>query len=393
MKMKSEIFDSYVKQAKQDGWIDEGRIATDEDPRRGSDTLSDIEILYGVKPNGEEKPIVEQAHPEPCIIAPSYDKLNGLVENEQERQNIMVGIINKAPQAKLTQHKYAAEVLRDELVRIGFKMDNKKQESLAKMADSCLEKLSFFPALLLSPWLWAGVAGLYTVISQNINFSQGLRQDAEKAITEINEAVEDYPQLSKDVQPLLILINRVKNNCAKVADYMSQLIRNFPPESKDPKENAQTAAEFIKSNSDQDMLSILDSYKKDTERLMSIIPAHITNLKNRLQEYDSTGSDFLELGKRLFRYVVPTDMEDAWEALETLMESLSKEPSKAEAMIAQINSLRHQTSQLPEGNSFMDQMPKTPKPAPFAAPKLQPQETLVKQPADEVDELNKALEV
>lgn len=148
----SDIFNEYAKIAIKKGLIKNAeeskelkKYKDDSYPRAGSDTIEIIESLYGVKP---EKPksqeykdnIMEVAHPNKVILAPSYDKINGLVENNIERQRIMINIVNKPPNGYLTQHKYAAELAKS-LMQIANDMDNRNIEPLRKLADTCIEQL------------------------------------------------------------------------------------------------------------------------------------------------------------------------------------------------------------------------------------------------------------
>lgn len=150
-RMKSEIFEQYAEIADKVGLT---KLAEDsaelkkykDDPeaRVGSDDISTIEALYGVKPEGQEYEfnIMEQAHPNSVVIAPSYDKLNGLVENNIERNKIMTNITLTDPTGNHTNHKYAEQELLLELVRVANEMDARNKEELFKLADSCLIDLS-----------------------------------------------------------------------------------------------------------------------------------------------------------------------------------------------------------------------------------------------------------
>jgi hypothetical protein len=144
---KSEIFDLYIKESEKEGLIKTADALSDykndSKPRAGSDDISTIEALYGVKPEGQdyEFNIVEKAHPKAVIVAPAYDKLNALVENINERHNIMVNIVNKPATGIISHHKYAKTQLLSALVRIANDMDNRDCEELRALADNCIEKL------------------------------------------------------------------------------------------------------------------------------------------------------------------------------------------------------------------------------------------------------------
>lgn len=107
--------------------------------------IKEIEALYNVKP---EKPkdmeytsnISEVAHKTPVVLFQSHDKINSLVENINERQNIMVNILRKVPNGHLTNKRYAQD-LGMSLIRIANDMDNQNKEELRVLADVCANQL------------------------------------------------------------------------------------------------------------------------------------------------------------------------------------------------------------------------------------------------------------
>ena len=119
--MRSEIFDNYVKIAEEKGIVskdapEKAKKILEETGRADSRSIKDIEKLYGVKNDTlksmeYKRNIIEDAHPDSIVIAPSYDKLNGLVENNNERQDIMLRLVNKMPNGQLDNHKYAQKDL------------------------------------------------------------------------------------------------------------------------------------------------------------------------------------------------------------------------------------------------------------------------------------------
>lgn len=159
----SDIFDSYAKIAEEKGLIS---LADDEVssqpgapkesakmkkykkspyPRMGSDDLSTIEALYGVKPDNSIKyefNIMEAAHPKPVVVSRSYDKMNGLVENNIERGNIMANIALKPNSGNLDTNKYAKKELLMQLVRLANDLDNSNHQDLRVIADACIEGIS-----------------------------------------------------------------------------------------------------------------------------------------------------------------------------------------------------------------------------------------------------------
>lgn len=148
----SDIFERFAKIALDKGLItkaspEELKKKLEENPRMDSLDISAIEALYGVKPDlpkdmQYKKNIVEDAHPESVVVSPSHDKINGLVENINERQNILLRIVNKSPNGHAMQRKYAEKELLLSLVRIANDLDNTGKEELRKLADVCLEQTS-----------------------------------------------------------------------------------------------------------------------------------------------------------------------------------------------------------------------------------------------------------
>lgn len=159
---RSEIFDKYAQIAEEKGLVS---LAEEESssqpqkpkesgkmkkykkspyPRMGSDSLEAIEALYGVKPDNSieyENNIMEAAHPKPVVISPSYDKINGLVENNIERGNIMSYIALKPTDGNATYHKYAKKDLVLQLVRIANDLDNNNVDDLRALADDCIAEI------------------------------------------------------------------------------------------------------------------------------------------------------------------------------------------------------------------------------------------------------------
>lgn len=147
----SDIFNAYAKIAEEQGLVSTSEVESDKskkilekNPRTDSLTQERIAKLYNVvtdapKDMGYKRNMGEVAHKEPVVIAPAYDKLNALVESDNERQDILLHIVNKRTNGLLTQHKYAQDELIRTLVKIANHMDNIDQTDITKLADECLE--------------------------------------------------------------------------------------------------------------------------------------------------------------------------------------------------------------------------------------------------------------
>lgn len=198
---KSEIFESFVKIAQEKGMISndssEAKKKLEQTSRADSLSLSDIEALYGVKPDSPksmeyEHNIMEVAHPNSLVISPSYDKLNGLVENNIERQNILLHIVMKTPDGLSTQRKYAEKELILSLVRLANDLDNQNKEKLRVLADACLEQVSHKSlkkegAAQLVVALIAGTIGAIYAHQHLPNVDKGLQNNYVRLMSELDD--------------------------------------------------------------------------------------------------------------------------------------------------------------------------------------------------------------
>ena len=170
----SAIFESYAKIAQDKGLLKTAQTKESKElkeykdavyPRVGSDTLSTIEALYGVKPDRPksmeyEHNISEVAHPKSLVIAPAYDRLNALVENVNERQRILINIMQKPVNGNLTQKRYASDLM-NELVKVATDLDNHDIAPLRTLADTCIDQLNkqaIIQFLGIGLWGWAAIS-------------------------------------------------------------------------------------------------------------------------------------------------------------------------------------------------------------------------------------------
>ncbi len=257
---RSEIFESFVKIAQEKGLVSDEKPTnerveaehTEKDfhetnPRHDSLSIEQIGKLYGVKPDLPEdmqykKNIMEDAHPDSVVLSPSHDKLNGLVENNIERQNIMLRIVRKEPDGHLTQRKYARKQLLLSLVRIGNELDNRGNEELRKLADICLEQAAGDgkkKVLTKQGWVWivAGIAAAVGLLylQQHKNFhADGFAMDYDKTVSEIDDLITSSvtwygtgqaykPEFIQEMQKLKSDLGIVNNAVQKVMPFIQNV--------------------------------------------------------------------------------------------------------------------------------------------------------------------------
>jgi gas vesicle protein len=208
---RSEIFESFVKIAEEKGLVskatpEENKADLEKTHRADSLSIDDIAHLYGVKPPAPKeveykRNIVEVAHPNPLVLAPSYDKLNGLVENINERQDILLHIVNKNNTGSIVQTKYAERELVLSLVRVGNEMDNRGHDELRALADVCLRQASSKTLKkqgLLGQMVLGGIVALLAgwYAKQHLPFhSDGFDIDYQKAVSELNDLITSNDNL------------------------------------------------------------------------------------------------------------------------------------------------------------------------------------------------------
>jgi len=242
---KSEIFDSFVKIAQEKGLVskasttEEAKNILEKTKRADSLSAEDIANLYDVKPDAPVemqyiRNIIENAHKKPFVISPSYDKLNGLVENVNERQDILLHILHKTPDGLNTQHKYAKKDLLMSLVRVGNDLDNRNQEKLCSLADFCLTQLTdnmmkkegqvaIFAAAA------ATLAALYWQQHSDI-WSQGFVADSKKLVSEINDlATSGSSSMIYGYQYRPEFIAQMKDFQSKVTELYNMYVQEVLP--------------------------------------------------------------------------------------------------------------------------------------------------------------------
>ncbi len=289
---KSDIFERYAEIALKEGLItnaekessEHKKYKNESHPRAGSDDISTIEALYGLKPKDIEYEynIIEQAHPHPVVVAPSYDKLNGLVENGNERQSIIVDIVLKNPTSfgGHNQHKYAKQELLKQLVRIANDMDNKNQEDLRVLADNCLDKMSGKEEPIvkeaLAPLVWAALIGATTVMgylyhTQHMdNKDNGILQNIKTSIDSINSLTDDDHFWRSNLRP------GFKNEMNSLKEDLETLLSET--------EDYLSLKDTISSPSNIKDMAKLSVHKEDAESKISNFKNHLMTLTPRIAQ-------------------------------------------------------------------------------------------------------------
>lgn len=286
--LESEVFNSYIKIAEEQGLVS---------PTVSSKpSADDINKLYNIKNKEYKRNIIEQAHPEPVVISDAYDKINGLFENNNERQDIMLNIVNKNPDGQLFNFKMASKELSLLLASLGNALDNTNDMQLMKLADKCLELTTIkkkarsnprrsnyiygaSAAARLGPYGWGAIAigailgGIF--LKNHVDFiSDGIPQDIDKTLAEIQDmfdAKDSYqnalgmgyeytPKFLNEMKELRARLYKFKASTSTLEPWLDKI---YMPGS------AKELQEMAKDPSLKAFPAIYDKFKNDCDEIIS----------------------------------------------------------------------------------------------------------------------------
>ena len=305
----SDVFNEFLKIAQKKGLISSDDEAQHNDKpwkpehteknittnRVSGLSIEQIGKLYHVKPPMPKEMeyqynIMEDAHPEPVVISPSYDKLNGLVESEIEGQNIRARIVMKEPDGHLIQRKYAQQLILS-LVRIANDLDNRNQNQLCKLADTCLMQASQLTAgkkvlykVAILPFLvGSAVMALGAFyLKQHLPFhSDGFSTDYQKAISEIDDLLNSNSnmEVGYDYSPAFLqIVSKLKTDLGTL-DETVQKVMPLIERVQIPRE-AGELQQVLQQDTTQDAIQAVKELKEVWSNLLPEINGVITDFSS-----------------------------------------------------------------------------------------------------------------
>lgn len=304
----SEIFENYANLISHPELIKKA----EEKPKTRTDP-SAMQLLYGLNPSGDEKDLLDQAHPDPVIYAPSYDKLNGLIENLKERQNIMIGIVHKPPQSRLTSSKYAAPIqnLSDELIRLGFQMDNANENELRILADQCAERIQKQAWIPLAIGAVAAGLGLIYMIQNHAYTAQGIRNDCQKTIDALNNLLAVSPEYEtkiKDYSDAVVFIQQLNDSIEQARVALPTLDKIDHPET------IAKAVELAHNSNGSNGMKLVRKWG-DVIRQFTKDSLDFMNLLKTIKPKQELTYDWLARAKKLWHQFSPGEVEEVFRSL------------------------------------------------------------------------------
>jgi hypothetical protein len=348
---KSEIFESFIKIAQEKGMIsnDSNKSKNKLEDAGRADSLSadDIAKLYKTNPKPikdleYKHSIMEVAHPNNVVVSPAHDKINGLVENNIERQNVMIRTVLKTPDGFKIQRKYAEKDFILSLVRTANDLDNRNEDQLRALADACLSQVSLkksgigpVAGLMLNPYLLGVVAVLGAVYwyEHSSNANEGLVKNYDSLKKELDQLLTSKNEWGFGEEYDATLKQDVVNFEQRLADIMSAYNSIIPIINKLQK--PRDASELIKMEKDGSNNEVKAAYNKLSsliKNLSTFIDQMETNLKSSFYKKEHTKETGwgLDLAKKMnlvgggYGALIADDFQDVLNALTPFKESIKE---------------------------------------------------------------------
>lgn len=288
---RSDIFESFIKIAQDKGLVskdapEKAIKQLSKTHRHDSLSAEDIAKLYGIKPDqtkGMEykRNIIEDAHPDLVVVSPSYDKLNGLVENQNQRQDIFLNIVNKTPNGQLDNHKWAEKDLLLTLVRLGNDLDNKGKDDLRSLADVCLNQIG---APIKKEAYWQIAVAVPVVLGalyaqQHLPFANdGFNKNTEKLIAEIDDLLESNSNFGVGVQYKAEFLQEMQEFKNKITDLAS--VANSAEQVISQLQKPRDAKEVIAISKQPETNTVSEAYQALRSKITNFTPYVKTVLNN-----------------------------------------------------------------------------------------------------------------
>lgn len=344
----SDVFEEYAKIALEKGLISNAEDEEKPSPKKTEKKeLSTSEIFYGVSDKSNLE-LMQEAHPKTIVMGPAYDKFNGVVENLQQRSNMMQFIALKNPQILQTNTRYikAHQDLVNETIKLGFYLDNKNQESLMKLADACTEQLSkeagWQSALLKMLGVGAAAAVGASVAAEYYPGSQGFKNDCKRLLVEIEEAIKDYPDLGATVAPFVKLINDAHDRSENLDSLLSPITNEHIQINsiQDKNEKAQALKSLgkkIKSSDElQKIQATADKLKEYIDDIIEAAPSIINAMEKAPEKSEEATSTVWYNIKKVFKNIVLPDTTDVVKHLQAITESSLEYKNKIDQSVEEV---------------------------------------------------------
>lgn len=281
----SDIWDDFEKEAISQGLISvEAKDKKTKKEKTYNKPHDDaIRLLYGIEPETifKSNDLIEVAHPETAIVSDTYDAMNAVVENENQRHDIFTYIALRQPDGKINHRRYVAAKsnLINSLVKAGFTLDNSEEEDLMSLADSCARRLNDEQGMVkeaVAPLAVAAIALPVALLLGGVIYSRYGATSAQNVYANSQQVLESLAPLmnqpyangiKQDVATLMRLAQNVyalKNNLAQV-DSVDKVV---------------SAVEVQANKSKIDNINAnIQEYMNQLQKVYSAIPSWVAKIK------------------------------------------------------------------------------------------------------------------
>lgn len=285
--MKSEVFEEYIKIMKENGLTKKAQRANLPEKKK-----ENIDNLYEAKEKDIYSKMLQEAHPNKVIFGPTYDPINSLVENNIERQQIILNIVNKNPIGQLDHKRYAETQLRLTLLKVANELDNENNHNLRILADDCLYRLEKQADAMIIGGIAATLALIWGYNHYKSSFSsENISIKSAKVLSDIDEVLnadmsffemfgEEFTEATKtDLKNLRKMITKATEETKKVekAIAIASKVRS-----------SKEVEEFAKSDEAKLLQPILDGFKEYAQDLVPAFKEASKKYANQTQQILAT---------------------------------------------------------------------------------------------------------
>lgn len=310
-----DIWDNFEKIAVEQGLISlsEEDEKKDKKPSRSGLSEDAIRYLYGIEPDNifTKKDIIDTAHPDTVVIVPAYDAMNGILENINQRHDIMTYIATKTPNGNISQRRYvvAKNELMNSLVKSAFALDNKNETELMILADSCAERLdkikstihkeAWGPVATAALVAAVAVAGTWAWSYFGATSVQNVFANSQLVIEDLN-ALSSKPYASgirKDV-------NNLMNAARQIYSLKDELTKTRSVDENLSLEQQKAEAERL-----QMINTKIGQYIEQLNKIYDVIPTWVNKIKIASSTSTDVKSDWWAKITEVFDYIHNTPEE------------------------------------------------------------------------------------
>lgn len=344
----SDIFDEYARIALKNGLIKnaeedskKSKEALEKNPRAGSDDMSTIELLYGVKPKPAKdmdykRNIIEIAHPETVIISPAHDKINGRMGNGNENQDTVINSLKLKQRSGNAFHKKYADQKQKlllSLIKAANTLEKTNNEKLICLADDCaiqLNKKAAVPVAGVVVGTIAAIVGLIYLQQHTDQANQGFQINSNDLKSELQDFLDSNTNYGVGKKYKESFLNQIKDFISKLNEMQSAVneVSSIVDELQKPK----TATELKEFANNKSYKARIEHYKKLKEKIEELSP-YINQMLNNFKSEDFKKNQIEESGwltkqidkARVFhggKGLIADDFDDVVRSMSPYMESL-----------------------------------------------------------------------